>query len=194
MVAEPAGTPKPLTYTIDSGDRLASVDAAFRRFALENGWPEGAGTSILGRPVWSFVADAETRLLWGALLARCRSGHPVRVTIRCDAPAERRLLELRLESSPGGDVTIRSTTLAASPRVAQHVWSAAPAAGLPPVLACGWCKRLRAPGGRWLEVEEAAEELGLLRAPAPPLLSHGICPDCDRDVREKAGLAGAEPG
>lgn len=183
-----------LTYTVDACDRLVAVDAAFREFALANEWPEGAGSTILGCELWSFFEDPETRVLWRSLFARARAGRPVAVTIRCDAPEARRLFELRLSSSPRGDVTIESRTLSETSRARAEIWSRAVPRGADPLRACSWCKRIRTGDGRWLEVEEAVETLGLLRGPALPLISHGICPDCDREVRRAAGLGTSGPG
>ena len=48
--------------------------------------------------------------------------------------------------------------------------------------ACSWCKRLEY-GPEWLEVEAAIVPLGLFEDDAPPPeITHGICPDCAREM------------
>ena len=43
---------------------------------------------------------------------------------------------------------------------------------------CGWCDRFEV-DGEWVEVEEAALRLELFNRSELPVLSHGICPDCN---------------
>jgi len=59
---------------------------------------------------------------------------------------------------------------------------------------CSWCKRVPDGSGRWLEVEEAVAELGLMAGPHLPRVSHGICPACGKailEVLDDAELAGS---
>jgi hypothetical protein len=60
---------------------------------------------------------------------------------------------------------------------------------------CGWCKRTQLPTGRWVEIEEAVEELGLFEDSPLPGVTHGICLPCheamDRMLDDAAvGAAG----
>jgi hypothetical protein len=52
------------------------------------------------------------------------------------------------------------------------------------VLMCAWCKRIAVPGSRWLEVEEALQELRLFDETRVPKISHGVCTDCKGQVME----------
>jgi hypothetical protein len=47
---------------------------------------------------------------------------------------------------------------------------------------CSWCKCIRRSPDRWVEVEVASKELGLFQATALPFLSHGICPNCEKQI------------
>lgn len=53
--------------------------------------------------------------------------------------------------------------------------------GLVPV--CSWCRKVRNGAGAWVPVEQ-----GLLEG-AGPALTHGVCPDCARELLD--GAAGA---
>jgi hypothetical protein len=69
----------------------------------------------------------------------------------------------RAETHPG--VARRATTRLAALRSRD---------GLVPV--CSWCRRVRTTAGAWVAVDQ-----GLLEG-AELALTHGVCPDCARDL------------
>ena len=50
---------------------------------------------------------------------------------------------------------------------------------------CAWCRKVRSDTGLWTEVEAYLAEHGDLR------FTHGICPECERQVLEDAGRPAA---
>lgn len=168
-----------MRYWIDSADRLARVDDAWRAFAVMNGAPELASESILNRHLFSFCSDLTTQQVWASFLTRVRGGASIKVQIRCDAPGWRRLFDVHL-SSEGGMVAV----------VAEPVWEE----GRPRVellevnrlstdallVCCSWCKKWRTSAGLWVEVEELVSELDLMQHAQLPRVSHGICEECRR--------------
>ena len=104
----------------------------------------------------------------------------VELPFRCDGPAVRREMEIRIVARPGGRVVLFSARLRSeeereSPPAAAR--SRAPRSE-ETVEMCGWCDRFEV-DGEWVEVEEAAKRLQLFNRPELPALSHGICPDCN---------------
>src|SRR5947209_973097 len=77
-------------------DRLVEVNDAWTRFAHNNGAPELAPDAVLGRSLWTFIADPTTRRLYEALVARAREGSPRTVPYRCDVPAAKRLMRMTI--------------------------------------------------------------------------------------------------
>jgi hypothetical protein len=53
---------------------------------------------------------------------------------------------------------------------------------------CGWCKRFPI-DLEWLEAEDAVPRLGLMSGGMTPLLTHGICPDCEARINDELGRA-----
>ena len=53
---------------------------------------------------------------------------------------------------------------------------------------CSWCQKFILPVGRWVPVEEAVADLGLLAGDAQPRLTHGICPHCKADLLSKLSI------
>ncbi|HXR30647.1 MAG TPA: hypothetical protein VN752_05865 [Solirubrobacterales bacterium] len=172
-------TAQALSYAIDEQDHLIKVDDGYYRFAEENGWPE-ASTS-LGRSLWDYVAGHELRKLQRMLVRRIRDevGH-VELPFRCDGPAVRREMDIRIVARPGGRVVLFSARLRS-----EQAWDApqplldadAPRGG-DTLEMCGWCDRFEVDGD-WIEVEEAARRLQLFNRSELPAISHGICPPCN---------------
>ena len=180
--ARRAQTETTISYRIDRSDTIVWVNETWNTFAQSNGWNEA--DSVLGRPVWEFVAGRETQLIWRELLARARTGVAIQVPFRCDAPAVRRYLQLAIKPAKSGEVFFASTTDRLIERNPLALLSAHYAEG-EPIRCCSWCKRFDAEG--WVEVEEAVERLGLLEQDIRPV-THAMCADCEASLRSLAGL------
>jgi hypothetical protein len=168
-----------LSYAIDEHDHLIKVDGGYYRFAEENGWPDAGST--LGRSLWDYVAGRELVKLQRLLVRRIRDEvGDVELPFRCDAPAVRREMDIRIVARPGGRVVLFSSRLRAEEErdLPQLLLDPAAPRSDEMLEMCGWCDRFNV-DGEWVEVEEAARRLELFNRPELPALSHGICPDCN---------------
>ncbi|MEZ5075943.1 MAG: hypothetical protein R2725_00705 [Solirubrobacterales bacterium] len=167
-----------LSYAIDDQDRLVRVDAGFYEFAEENEW-DGAD-HCLGRSLWDFVAGEEVRRLQRLVVRRLREGRgAVELGFRCDAPALRREMELRISSNPTGRIVLFRTSLRFQhPRRQQPLLDPAAERGEEVLAMCSWCDRFLV-GGAWVEAEVATARLDLFRRDSMPALQHRICEECD---------------
>ena len=172
-------TTQALSYAIDEHDHLIRVDEGYYRFAEENGWSD-AGSS-LGRSLWDYVAGRELVKLQRLLVRRVRDEvGDVELPFRCDAPAVRREMDIRIVARPGGRLVLFSARLRAEEErdLPQRLLDPATPRSDEMLEMCGWCDRFEV-DGEWVEVEEAARRLGLFNQPRLPALSHGICPVCN---------------
>jgi hypothetical protein len=169
-----------LSYAIDEHDHLVRVDDGYYRFAEENGWTE-AGNS-LGRSLWDYVSGRELVKLQRLLVRRIRDEvGDVELPFRCDGPAVRREMDIRIVARPGGRAVLFSARLRSEEEreAPQPLLDPDAPRGEDTLEMCGWCDRFEV-DGEWLEVEEAARRLDLFRRSELPTLSHGICPDCNQ--------------
>ncbi|MFN6963441.1 MAG: PAS domain-containing protein [Pyrinomonadaceae bacterium] len=174
-------------YRIGKDDRLSFVNEAGRAFALENDAPELAGGDLVGRSLWDFIADPETREVYRMILARVRAGRTVELDVRCDAPDVSRLLRLAIRRHDDDEIEFECSTLAVAPRPreASLIDRGARRARDWVVIVCSWCKRVQTPRtGQWVEIDDAVRDLGLLAREVLPGLSHGICRSCRERVSE----------
>jgi len=169
---------EPVEYHLDADDRFVWVNDAWRFFADANDAPLET-REPLGRPIWDFVTNPETRHLYMAMFAKVRQwGQPITVEFRCDAPSWRRALTLTMSRRGPSGLALRVEALALDPREPVALLDARAARDARVLTMCGWCKKVALEEHRWVEVEAAAAELDLFRAPALPGLAHGICPSC----------------
>lgn len=171
-----------LVYRIDVADRLVSVGPGFDEFAAANEAPGLSAARVLGRRLWSFVSDAETVLLYEALVASVRrTGLPARVSFRCDSPQRRRFMEMAIVPVGEQEIEFRSALLRLEEQAPVPLYDLRrPRAGAA-LSVCGWCKRVRTEAG-WIEAEDAIRALDLFARPQLPPLQHGICDDCRQRV------------
>lgn len=184
-----------MRYWLDSRDRIAAVDGAWRDFAVGNGAPELTEERVLGRSVFSFIAGESVQHLWELLLRRARQGVVVQVPIRCDSPDEHRALELVVTMDGPDQLLVTTSMLFAVPRRSVGLLRKPSSRPEAPVKICSWCKRVEVPGEGWREVEEAAVLIEALTGEAAPGLEQGSCLDCYPSVAARAGdpATGSEP-
>jgi hypothetical protein len=168
-----------IQYRVDAADRFIAVNPAWVAEAEADGRRELLPPGILGRSLWDAIGDPTAQHLYAALLERVRAGAgPVSLVFRCDTPAQRRLLRLRIAPSARHGIDFEARFLAVKDRAPVALLDrAAPRSGAL-IRICAWCKRVPLPDGPWVEVEEAMDRLDLLDAPPLPRLTHGICPAC----------------
>lgn len=171
-----------LVYQVDGEDVIVSVDAPWDVFAQRNGAQILTGGFVLGRSIFDFVADPTTRHLYGALLARVREhGVDARFPFRCDAPGLRRFMHMEIASLPYGGVEFRSRTVRTEPRPAVALLDDRSPRSTARITMCGWCKRVDHEGA-WVEVERYLEESMIMKDEPLPLVSHGMCGTCEKNM------------
>lgn len=172
-------TDQQFVYHVDQHDRVVYCDAAWLRFAEANEAPELDAPAVLGRPLWDFIATAESQTLYQLLVAKVRAEHrPVTVSFRCDAPTCRRTMQLRIAPLANDHLAFTSTLVEEEPRPYVALLDPAVPRSEAYLKLCSWCKQVLVAGKGWLEVEDAAEVLQLFHQPRLPQISHAICELC----------------
>jgi hypothetical protein len=173
-----------VSYSVDHVDRIRWVNENWDRFAVDNDAPHLTGAAVIGTKLWSYVSDLTLQYLLQKIFVRARaSRQPTMLTCRCDGPTVRRELEVCLESRDGATVLITSTVISEVPRPIPYVLSGAQ--GL--LRVCSWCNSV-AMGGQWVELEDAVHQLGLLKGPHHPAITHTLCPRCEESLKTAGEL------
>ena len=169
-------------YRVDMEDHIVFVNDAWRHFAEENCAEGLCDSSILGRSLWEFISDPETRGIYQMLFHRVRQyGSVLQLPFRCDAPDERRHMRLTLTRGQDNGIELSVSTLRHEPRPAVSLLDPAVPRAEQLLHICSWCKRVEVEG-QWLEVEDAVSALQLFEHAPVPGLSHGICHYCLRGM------------
>ena len=177
-----------VTYELDDADVIRRVGGRWEAFARGNGGAHLVA-GVLGQTIWDFVGGSTTRHMYGMLAGRVRQGHPVSFTYRCDSPAMRRYMRMRMLPIEAGGVRFESETLMT------RAWPA----GLRLdrrtrrdefLTICSWCKKGRL-DETWQEPEVVVERLGMFIGDAERPISHAICPSCAEIVEAAIAAAGA---
>ena len=175
--------PREFIYRVDAQNRLTDANAAWYDFARENGSHALDSGSVIGCSLWDFISDPETRHLFEIVLTKVRrTGKPVTLSYRCDAPDLRRFMELEIR--PGAEAAVEFCSRIVRQETRPHVSLLDDtAARADTFLAmCAWCKKVALPDDSWVEVEQAVEHLKLFEGPVLPQISHSICPPCKSEI------------
>lgn len=182
---------EPSIHRVDAADRLYFVNDAWLVFARENAATDLAPESVLGRPLWDFIAGNDAAHVFRVLLGEVRTlQRVVRLPFRCDAPAVRRDMELEIVPLPVGAVEFRSHLELQTVRAPVPLLDASVARARWHVPICSWCKGVEVSAGAWKGTEAAVEALGLFSSASMPRLMHTICPACTVAIRARSGADG----
>jgi hypothetical protein len=172
--------PGSVVYRIDASDRIVAVNTAWGEFARANSGTHLLEPGILGQRLWHLISDLTTKELYRNLVTRVRQGFtPVRFGFRCDAPDQRRLLQMAMSAREDGGVLFEVSSLAVQDRPTVSLLGTPAGRVGEHMRICGWCKRMPGPEGTWLELEEAVRTLNLFDEAHLPALTHGVCPPCE---------------
>ncbi|HSL83509.1 MAG TPA: hypothetical protein VLF66_12100 [Thermoanaerobaculia bacterium] len=177
-----------LDYAIDGAGRIVRVGKSWDRVAVENGAPGLVAAHVLDSLLGEHISDAPSRHLWEVLTDRVReTGESRTVPIRCDTPALRRWIRVVLIPAEAGGVIFHTRLERVEPRPHLALLDASGPRDPSRLLRlCSWCKRAAVEGRGWLELEEAAERLGLLEERPVPEITHGLCEDCEARMLGRA--------
>lgn len=167
-------------YVINKHDDIVDVSDSWLDFALEND-TKFTRDSVIGKSLWEFISNAQTRHLYRILLDKVRKTEEyIQVPFRCDAPDRRRFMELAISSLHNGYVQFKSRILRTELRSTVALLDSTIPRSNKKICMCSWCKQIQTDAGRWMEVERALSELGLFNLDTMPDINHGICPECER--------------
>lgn len=173
----------PVRYRVDAGNRIIAVNDAWDRFAEANDGHHLLGAAVVGMPLFNYITDPTTRLLYTTMLDRVRGRRmPLLIHFRCDAPSVRREMTLEMRAEADSAVEFVVQTQREDTREAVSLLDANASRDGRIVRMCGWCKRVQLPSHVWIEVEEAIGPLEIFAAATVPMLSHGICERCEADA------------
>ncbi|MGE5814369.1 MAG: hypothetical protein ACM36C_07775 [Acidobacteriota bacterium] len=186
-----------LEYVVDRNGVLTFVSDGWDEFARANdGHVRVLAADVVGRPLLDFIDGPTLKHLWAIVLDHVAStGRPVHLPFRCDGPGLIRMMDMFVEPAPDGGLRLVSTVVQTTARPHASIIDVnAPRNHDRMLWMCSWCKRLQAQD-RWINVDEAAREFGLLEGNDVPEITHGLCPTCEREIvaeLEKTARAGGE--
>jgi len=181
---------EPTIYCIDEDDTIVSVDDAWVRFGQDNNLLLSA-VDVVGKPLWGFIADLQTRELYYSVLKRVRTKQAVmRLPFRCDGPCRRRYMELTIRQLGNGQVEFRGVTVREEDRTPADLFDADIPRSTADLKVCSWCKKLESSAGNWVEVEDAIRDLHLFEAHKLPELRHCNCPACVESIYAEIAALG----
>lgn len=166
-------------YAVDAQDAIVSVSPQWLAFARENGAPHLTSEAVTGRCLWDFIDGRETRRFYEIIVQRIRdTERPMVVPFRCDSPKLKRYMRLEIMPQPNDGIQFDS--------ILERVESIDRLNLLDPDLRrsrqmltlCSCCKRALIESQGWVEIEDAAVRLHLLKEDYAPQLRGSVCPDC----------------
>lgn len=173
--------PLAVEFTLDRADRLIAVGPSWEDVARAHGAPALLASAVCGRPLWDFISDLGFIELYRLLLHQVRLTGPASVRFPFDGGTCCDMW-LTLTPLPDGHIDCRTSVAVAHP----PEFSRERVTPVTFVVCCGWCGRLRL-DDVWWEPHAGLEATSLLMQAEGPLVSHGMCPACERHELDTLG-------
>jgi len=173
-------------YHINEQDQISFVDNQWLRFARDNAAWHLTEQNILGQPIWSFISNKETEMIYQIIVNKVRKHDlEIKLPFRCDSPNIRRHMELHISPLKDNNVKFLSNLLEEEPQNYTPLLDPRVERAASFIIMCSWCKKVQTSEEDWVEVESAIKKLNLFGSFKLPKLSHGICPDCMSQIKSE---------
>lgn len=181
---------KTVVYKIDKDDIICEVNELWDTFAIENdGLPENSSKNVLGKKLWDFIKDPETKHIYQILIENVRKALiPITIPIMCDAPDTKRYIDIDIIPHDEGKIEFRSKIVKEVKRQRIDLLDKKIPRSDEFIKMCSYCKAVKIGEERWVDTEKAVLELKLFYKSSLPQISHGICPYCYKKVMEEIEL------
>ena len=165
-------------YRIDRDDIIRFVSPSWDLFARRNNGGDILAAAILGRNIWDFVANVETRHIYQTIVVNMRAGQAsARFPFRCDSADRRRFMQMEMKLADDNGIEFVSEILREETREPMSLLDQSTPRSGKYLSMCSWCKKIET-AGAWLEVEDAIIALDLFDTMIMPQISHTICDAC----------------
>ena len=168
-----------LTYQVDSDNIIVHLSGLWDQFAIENGGVGLLGNAVIGKHLFEFIANVQTRHIYQLLFDRCKEQNLIlEFPFRCDSPETRRFMSMRIEKLSDGGFSFRSSLMREEIRDAVLLLAHETTRSDETIISCGWCNKIMIEDGSWMEVEEGIAKLDIFGHTVLPRLSHSVCESC----------------
>lgn len=168
-----------LYYNLDAEDTILEVGGAWDQFALENGGEHCTRADVVGNPLYPYIAGPDVADVYRVLFARSRRTRlPIELEFRCDAPAFRRRMRMRVSPGDHGLLTITTELLDEEPREKISLLDSLAPRSDEFISICCICGDVCSENGEWVPLEVECQRRHLMEHATVPRLSHGFCPEC----------------
>ena len=183
--------PRPASYDYAIGDRdqIISVSPDWIGFARENGAAGLDASAVLGRSIFEFIRGESTQAFYGVLFRRVRGDRtPLTLPFRCDSPDRFRFMELAIAPGEDAVIELRGVLLREQERPHCRLVDTLIPRSEVELDMCSVCTRVRIPGSKWLEVDEAIASFDLFDSVEQPRLRYSVCESCTEFARVNQGV------
>lgn len=165
------------------------MDDNWSIFAAQNDAQEISGDHILNTNLYDHIEGPDTKHIFKVLFAKIREDKMERVVhFRCDTPAFRRFMKMRIYSDADKGLVFQTSTIMVEPFKKPLPLLTRLQNGGETILMCSACKKVKIHDDQWQEVEQALETLGLFNQAAPITVSHGFCDDCAEKYKSENSM------
>lgn len=171
-------------YRVNRDDIVVFVDEDWLSFARENDAADLTAERVIGSSLWDHIEGTVTRELYQELFAYLRREQAMTIVpYRCDSPTVHRSLDLAIEAMPDGSIQFSTHVLAVERSEYQPLLDASGRRSRQRFGLCSLCKAARLPSGEWTSLDHVLMRINLDQGILPEI-ENGVCPACNRSVRE----------
>lgn len=173
-----------LIYRLDENNLINYVNETWENFAIANNCGHKCLSDyVLGMHYSNYIEGPETKLIYKYIIENVKKYRKkISFPFRCDSPGKRRYLKMEISLLGNGDLEFKSHTIKTEKRnniklLEQYIERSNTFLNI-----CSMCKRVKTDKYIWVEIEKALKTLNLFSKTKLPQLTHGLCPECYRQM------------
>ncbi|MFG0262464.1 MAG: hypothetical protein ACF788_08750 [Novipirellula sp. JB048] len=171
-------------YSVDINDVIVEVDDWWLAFARENNAAQLNEATVVGKSLWTFIADEPTRTLYRELHHRVRATrHPITIPFRCDSSTLKRYMQLTIHSGVDRRLCYQCRLIRTQSQRCLSAYEPSKPRTKAFLTMCSFCKRSLIEPSGWLEMENIAIKLRMYETQTVPGLHYTVCPECAKSLR-----------
>ena len=164
-------------YWLDEDEKIIKVHAKWDAFAQENDGALALAKKVLGKPIWTFVVEDNTRLWLRALLNLAKlCDKVVERAYRCDSPTLKRYMTMIIEPLGEGKLKVIHRLERTEPIEPAIPFCYSSDSRLLRLTRCSVCNRI-AVNNKWYDVA-SKEVRAKMEENKPLMISYSVCGDC----------------
>ncbi|MTI23323.1 hypothetical protein E1176_20005 [Fulvivirga sp. RKSG066] len=172
-------------YWLDEDNKIIDTNSYWNSFAMDNDGGKVLRDRVIGKHLFGYIADDNTRMLLDTLISRVRhTKKEMTRPYRCDSPQRKRFMEMKIIPQEDGKICVENRILREEELAERRDFKTVKnEKGQPFLKRCSVCNRVNDKTG-WYEPDHPHVSKYFTKG-KPTFVAYSVCSDCQQDLKNR---------